>query len=63
MKIDNYYTIKQTSELLGITMNRVLKKIHQKKRKCFPGAVKPGHDWLIPIEEVMKELKYIRNRR
>lgn len=60
--IMNYYTIKQTAEILNISLDRVRKKILQKKRKCFPGAVKPGHEWLLPMKEVIEEKEYMRKR-
>lgn len=54
----NYYTVKQTAEILNLSLDRIRKKILQKERICFPGAVKPGDEWLIPIEEVLEEKKH-----
>lgn len=51
----NYYTVKQSASILNLSCDRIRKKILQKQRVCFPGAVKPGDEWLIPIEEVLKE--------
>ena len=40
-----YITVRQAAEKWGVTMRRVQGLL---KEDRIPGAIKPGHDWLIP---------------
>ena len=50
-----YITVRQAAEKWGITMRRVQGLL---KEERIPGAIKPGHDWLIP-----KDAEKPRDRR
>lgn len=57
-----YLTARQASELLKVSQRRIRGKINQKRRRCFPGAIMTGKQWMIPEEEVLKELEQIKFR-
>lgn len=56
-----YLTVKEASIILGLSTRRIRKKITQNKRKCFPGAIKPSHEWRIPENEVLSEKSHINS--
>lgn len=55
-----YLTVTQTAKLLKVSRSAILHKIKRNKNKPFSGAIKPGHDWLIPYHKVLNQKKFIK---
>ena len=56
----DYITVRQASEKWDVTMRWVQRMI---KNERIPGAIRPGHDWLIPKDTPMPEDRRKYNRR
>ena len=48
-----YYKAREVAEMLRVTPQTIRNRI---KEKVYPGAQKPGRDWLIPKDEIMNQL-------
>lgn len=57
----NYITIKQACVILGVSSQTIRRKIKLKKRCPFPSAIKPGHDWFISEDDVLREKEYMKS--
>jgi excisionase family DNA binding protein len=58
--MEGWLTLKQAAERAGVTPSR-MRQLVLKKR--FPGAIKPGHDWLIPEADLVRYMQEDRDRR
>lgn len=48
-----YYKVSEIASLLRVTPQTIRNRI---KEEVYPGAIKPGRDWLIPKPEIMNAL-------
>jgi len=56
----DYITVRQTAKKWGVSMRQV--QLYLKAGR-IPGAVRPGHDWLIPKDAQKPEDGRKNNRR
>lgn len=58
--MEGWLTLKEAAARAGVNQSR-LRQLVGKGR--FPGAVKPGHDWLLPEADLVRWLEEDRDRR
>ena len=56
----DYITVRQASEKWGVTMRQIQRYL---KDNRIPGAIQPGHDWLIPKDAEKPADGRVNNRR
>jgi len=56
----DYMTVRQTAEKWDTNMRQIQKYLQNNR---IPGAIKPGHDWLIPKDAQKPADGRVNNRR
>ncbi|GHU91519.1 hypothetical protein FACS1894202_13100 [Clostridia bacterium] len=56
----DYLTARQTAEKWGVSLRWVQELL---KRERIPGVIRPGNEWLIPIDAIKPADRRANNRR
>ncbi|GHV36276.1 hypothetical protein FACS18949_15510 [Clostridia bacterium] len=56
----DYLTARQTAEKWGVSLRWVQELL---KRERIPGVIRPGNEWLIPIDAIKPADGRVNNRR
>jgi excisionase family DNA binding protein len=58
--MEGWLTLKQAAERVGVNPSRMRQLVGKNR---FPGASKPGHDWMIPEADLVRWMEEDRDRR